>query len=429
MFALGACSGDFDQRRDEARTIGPGQGSTGTIANPNTGLFVRGVASVGGSVVDAFVTLRPINPDASVNWDDASILGTGTTFGTGVYQVSVNDGNYRGPILVEVRGGGNARGGNPATAISQKFHTMRSDHAMYSVVPVFEGYSVTRVDVSPFTTIAVARCLAFDGSIAGVNGGIAAGMFGLVCQQVAEYFGLDRVREVIPNDYAASGVFGNSDLAGRVMAALSQLARNIGVANVFDFYAGLWLDTRDDGVLNGSIGLVPGTPAAMPDLSAPGILGAALHDDFMDPFNLERVTGGDNTQIATGGAVDLLITHLDSIRDINDAVRAYELVLRIETALTIAAGGVHATRIIALDRIGSSIEFHPYGDSAGPSFVEFAWVSSAPAVLSVQDYGRITVDASAPAGHYTLSLTVQPAAGQTFVTGPVTTYTINIYVP
>ena len=428
LLALCACDGDFDQRQEQATTIGAGGGSTGSLANPDLKFFVRGTASIGGAVSGAFVTLRPINPDASVDWNDTNALGNGVTFSNGIYQIYIKNNSYRGPILVEIRGGGGAQGGNPATAVSNKFHTMSSAHVLYTVAPMFDGYSVTKIDASPLTTAAVARCLAFDGSIAGVTGGIATGMFGLVCQQVAEFFGLDRIRAVIPVDYAASGSFGNHELYGRVMAALSQVAKDIGVSNVWDFYLGLWQDALDDAELNGSIGVVPNTPIAMPDFGQANLIGSALFNNYMDPLNLERTRGGDNTQISMGGELDTLITTLDTVRDVDDAVRTYDNVVRVANFVRLSQGRTYQTRVAALDRIGGSIEFHPYGDSAGPSFVEFAWTSSSPGNVSVQPFGVITVNGAAPNGTYTLTLTIQPLAGQTFVTGNTEVHTIEVEV-
>jgi hypothetical protein len=428
LFALCSCTGEFDQRQEEAKTQGAGVGSTGTVANPNHSAFVRGTVSSGGAVKGAFVKLRRINADASVDWNDSNALGTGITFSNGIFQVFIDDDNYRGPVLIEIRGGSGVLGANPATSLSQKFHDMRADHVMYSAVPFFEGYSIFDADVTPLTSFAVARCLSLDGSIAGVTGGISTGMFGLMCQQAAEFFGLPHIRGKVPTDFSSSGSFGNQDLYGRVLAALSQVARDIGVANVFDFHLGMYQDALDDGELNGSIGAVPNTPIAMPDLGAAGLIGSALLNNYMDPANLERAAGGDSTQINAGDDVDNLISTLDSTRDIDDAVRAYELTVKVPKNLKIQQGGSRQTRVLALDQIGGGIEFDPYGDSAGPSFVEFAWTSSSPANVSVQPFGRITVSGAAPDGNYMLTLTIQPLAGQTFVTGPVQTHTVIVEV-
>jgi hypothetical protein len=426
--ALSACTGEFDQRQEQAKTQGAGVGSTGTVANPNTSVFIRGTVSSGGAVKGAFIKLRRINPDASVDWNDKNALGTGVTFENGIFQVYIEDEGYRGPILIEVRGGAGVLGANPASSLSQKFHDMRSDHVLYSAVMFFEGYSIFNSDVTPLTSVAVARCLSLDGSIAGVTGGLSTGLFGLMCQQVAEFFGIGHIRGKVPKDYSSSGSFGNQDLYGRVLAALSQVARDIGVANVFDFHLGLYQDALDDGELNGSIGVVPNTPVAMPDLGAAGLIGSALFNNYMDPDNLERAAGGDNTQVNPGSDVDDLINTLDAARDIDDAVRSYELTVRVPKNLKLKRSAVKQTRILALDPIGGGVEFDAYGDSAGPSFVEFAWTSSSPTDVSVQPFGRITVSATAPRTTYTLTLTIQPLAGQTFVTGPVQTHTVIVEV-
>ncbi|MCA8946710.1 MAG: hypothetical protein KDB29_10825, partial [Planctomycetes bacterium] len=251
----------------------------------------------------------------------------------------------------------------------------------------------------------------------------------LVCQQVAEFFGLDGIRARQPVDYSASGSFGSDDFYARVLAALSQVAKDLGVSNVFDFCLGLYQDALDDGELNGSIAVVPNTPIAMPDLGSAGLIGSALLNNYMDPSNLERAAGGDNTQVVSGSALDTLITTLDSVRDVDTATRVYDLTVRVPGEVTVGKGNEWATSIEALDQLGTSINFHPYGDSGGPSFVDFAWSSSSPANVSVLQYGRISVNAAAPSGNYTLTLTIQPAAGQTFVSGPTETHTITVRVP
>lgn len=430
LLLLGACTGDFDQRVEEAKTVNPGGGSTGTLPNPSGNLFIRGVASVAGVVRNAAVTLRPVGSDGAVNWNDADILGAGITFSNGIYQVTLYDEDYRGAILVEVRSrtGFTSECGNPATAISQKFHAMAAGHFLYSVVPVFDGYSVVEVDVSPLTTVAVMRGLAFDGSIAGVTGGVGAGMFGLMCQQVAEFFGLDRIRGVVPRDFAKSGGFGTESLYAYVLAGLSQLAKDLGVANIWDFWLGMAQDAGDDGELNGSIGLVPNTGVTMPDLGQAGLLGNALLVNYLDPANSERVISTDSGDINPGDSLDQLITLLDSVRDIDTAVRTYDMTLRIPAEFTIAPGNDAQTRMITLKQLGSSTEFHPFGDSAGPSFVEYFWVSSAPGMVDVQPWGRITVAPGTPNGNYSLSLTIRPAIGQTFVTGAVSNHTVIVRV-
>ena len=99
---------------------------------------------------------------------------------------------------MEVRGqnspAGRARGANPATGESNKWHDMRDEHVLYSVLPRFVGFSSDNTHVTPLTTFAVGRCLSFNGAIAGVVGGVSAGLFGLCCQQTAEFFAINPVR-------------------------------------------------------------------------------------------------------------------------------------------------------------------------------------------------------------------------------------------
>lgn len=433
LFLLVGCSGEFDQRIEQADRVNPGGNSVGTLANPQGSPFIRGAVSIGGAVRNAAVTLRPVRSDGSVDWDDNNILGAGATFENGIYQLKLYDKGYRGPILVEVRAraGFSSEGGNPATAVSNKFHPMGPDHFLYTVVPMFEGFNSFDNHVTPFTTMAVMRGLSFDGSIAGVQGGVSAGMFGLICRQCEEFFAVPRVRASLPLDFAASsGATGTSDLQAYVLAALSQLAHDSGVGNVWDFWLGMAQDAGDDGELNGSIGLIPNTGVLMPDLGQGNLLGATLRDSYLDPNNLERVIAKDSTNILPGGLLEQQIAALDLARDINAGVtREYDLTLRLPTSLTVAAGSQQRTFIINVDQLGEGTNFHPYGDSAGPGFVEYLWSSSAPGLVDVLDFGLISVAPATPSGSYSLSLTIQPAPGQNFVTGAVLTHSITVRVP
>ncbi len=428
---LAACSGDFDQRVEEAEIVNPGHNSVGTLPNPDSSPFIRGVVSMAGAVRNAGVTLRRVNSDGTVNWDDDEILGAGITFNNGIYQLAMYDEDYRGAILIEVRArtGFLAEGGNPATAVSQRFHPMDTDHFLYAVVPLYDGYNSLNNHVTPLTTVAVMRGLAFDGSIAGVTGGVGAGMFGLTCRQVGEFFGNTKVRASLPNDFARAGGFGDDAVQAYVLTALCQVAKDIGVANVWDFWLGMAQDAGDDGELNGSIGAVPNTGIPMPDLGQANLLGTALRDNYLDPNNSERVTDKDNTEIGNGTGLDNLITALDTARDINGgSTFTYELTLRVPGEVTIAPGGFAQAHVLSVDQVGGSIAFHPYGDSAAPSFVEYDWVSSAPGQVDVQPFGRIQVAPGTPDGDYTLTLTVRPLPGQTFVTGPTETRSVRIKV-
>jgi hypothetical protein len=430
MVVLAGCEGDFDQRIDEAGTQGPGDGSTGSIVNPDSN-FVRGFASTGGAVRNAVVTLRPINDDGSIDFTEAGLLGTGFTFSNGIYQVSLRR-QYRGPILVEIRGQNTlavpSDVGNPATARTEKFHPMNPGHVMYSVLPHYDGYSTGDTHVTPLTTVAVMRGLSFDGSIAGVQGGVGMGMFGLMCQQVARYFGLERIRAVSPTDFALSGGLPGSKNYSYVLAALSQAAKDLGVANINDFWLGMSQDAFDDGVLNGSIGYVPNTAVPMPDLSAASLIGDALFNNYLDPNNLERIPGTDNTEVTPGSTLGQLVTHLDTARDINAIALDYELTVRIPDDMTLTQGDIVYTRTTVLKRLGNGTNFHPFGDSGGPGFVEFDFVSSSPANVDVQPFGRIVVNPLAPDGDYTITLNVSPRAGQTFITGPSDSYSFNVRV-
>ena len=165
----------------------------------------------------------------------------------------------------------------------------------------------------------------------------------------------------------------------------------------------------------------------MPDLSAAGLIGGALFNNFMDPVNLDRRVGIANTSVVPGSALDTLITLLDSARDINSVTRAYAHVVRIPGAIELAPGQSRRTWILTLESVSGS-DYHPYGDSSGPSFTEFVWVSSSPADVDVQPYGTITANALATPGTYTLALTVRPALGQTLLTGPTRNYNVTVRV-
>jgi hypothetical protein len=433
LLAVAGCEGDFDQRIDDAPTYYTGQGSVGTTINPVQNVAVSGLISIAGVVRQANVTLRPVNLDGTVDWNNNNALGQGISDNLGIYTIYVNDNSYRGPILVEVSGRQTGsiitEGGNPATASSNKFHQMSAGHKLFSVLPYFDAVNVNDVHVSVLTTLAVARCLSFNGSIAGVPGGISSGMFGMACQQVAEFFALTRVRKQAVRDFAISGLaFYNNDMNGWATTALSQVAKNAGVSNVFDFYQGVYDDMLDDGILNASVTTVPNTGIPMPNLSNASLIGDALYLDFMDPSNTERLLGGDNTTVAIGSALEVLITTLNTARDISTVTRDFDLFLRVPAIVEISAGEEARTCILAVKNIPGTQDFHVYGDSAGPCFVDFAWTSSSPLNVSVNSFGRITAAPTAVSGSYNLQLIVGAKIGQTFVTGSPVGYNITVVV-
>ncbi len=419
-----ACSGDFDQRVDIARKIGAGSESVGSTANPSAGVFITGSISTGGVFKRGMVTLRPVREDGSIERDDGKNLGVSISLDNGGYQVNLRNANYRGPVVVEVRGGQAegvlTTGGNPATGLSNPAHVMGQDHVMYGVAPNFEGQSIFNVHVTPLTTFAVTRGEFF--------GGVSAGMFGLMCRQTADFFGLRGVRQGLPVDFTGTFAFGTDFRYGCVLAALSQVAANAGVANIFDFYQGMAEDGRDDGMLNGSIGFVPNTGVTMPDLSAPDIIGAAFAGNFLAPGNLERKVGFNNTAITPGSELEQIVTILNSARNINSFSYPYNYVVRVPDTVELWPGQQVATRVLAIEHVDPPVSFEAYGDSGGPSFVDFSFVSSSPSNVSVQPFGRIVAAPGAVPGFYTLTLTVSPGALQTFVSGPTKEFTITVRV-
>jgi hypothetical protein len=103
------------------------------------------------------------------------------------------------------------------------------------------------------------------------------------------------------------------------------------------------------------------------------------------------------------------------------------LILRVPGGMDIDRGEESSTRIFAIDTIGgTSVE--SYGDSGGPSFVSYAFVSSSPANVTVLPFGRVSVPLSATPGTYTLTLTVSPMLAQTLVTGLTQIFTITVHV-
>ncbi len=423
VLALSACDGDFDQRVEVARTLSSGSGSTATNPNPASGLFVRGTVSIGGAVKNALVMLRPVNDDGSIDFDDSHALGVTVTFANGIYQAIIRDKTYRGPIVVDVRGqnvaGVVSEGANPATATTEQWHELGAGHTFYGVLPSFEGKQVGDVNVTPLTTCAVTRGLFL--------GGVSAGMYGLCSRNVGDFLGLGQIRTYVPYDFARGGSFGDHEMYAYVMATLSQVAKNIGVTNVFDFYEGMSRDCLDDGELNGSIGFVPNTGIAMPDLSAASILGDALNDDYLAPGNVERVRNPDNTGVSPGSKLANLIAALTAARDINSTTYTYDLILRVPGGVDVNVGEEVDTRIFAIDTLGGS-NVESYGDSGGPCLVSYAFVSSSPANVTVLPFGRISAPTGATPGTYTLTLTVSPVIAQTLVTGATQVFNIAVHV-
>jgi hypothetical protein len=186
-------------------------------------------------------------------------------------------------------------------------------------------------------------------------------------------------------------------------------------------------DASDNGQLDGSIGFVPNTGVAMPDLGQANLLGNALFDDYLDPANIERRVGVTNLEVSPGSELDLLIDALNSARTIGSVSFSYELCVRVPKNLALKPGASYQTRTLALERIGLEPAFEPYGDSSGPSFVSFAWAPSNPGI-TISPEGLLSIGPAVPKGRYTVALTVSPAPAQTFVTGPALNFSFVVEV-
>jgi len=214
-----ACGGGGD---------GVGSGGTGIIS----GAVVKGPAA--NATVSAY---------ALTSGQAGAALGSATTDASGNFTLPI--GAYSGALMLQ------ASAGTFRDEASGALMTMPSGDVMTAVLP--SGASVSGVQVTPVTSMAQTRAQQMAGGMTDVN--IAAANAAL-----GTYFSIRDILHVAPINPLVAGSAARADTDSRnygmTLAAMSQYARSLDVANTAALVTSMMSDASD-GRMDGKRGPVP----------------------------------------------------------------------------------------------------------------------------------------------------------------------------
>jgi hypothetical protein len=409
--AAGCGSGSFDQReRGEIDRL-RGESFNGINSNPFSGpQVVRGIAWSGGPVSDARIVFHPVDTLGAVNWADDAALGNGITPSVeGEFRVTVSK-PHTGALVVSLlpfmNSGQPARYTDPAHGKSDGRPEFGEGDELLGYVLDFPN-SRTAVVVSPFTTLTVERAIHM--------GGASSGNLSVAARQVGAFFGMFEARRT-PGNNLLQSEFSNKNRQAEDMAiaVVSQVAADAGVTQG-QLWAGMRLDVRDDGELNGSSGFVPGSAVPEPDFTQAGFLGRTLEDPFLLQTNPQNESVYTVLNAPPGSSIRAQIDLLDTARLFADtSVTLTDASIENDT-YAIAAGATRSLGLRGFEKIGD--QYHLVVSSDGPTVANLTVTSANPAVCGLTADGRLSVPAGVAAGSET-EITVRLRADGAFVTGP-----------
>ncbi|MCK6440413.1 MAG: hypothetical protein L6Q71_09480 [Planctomycetes bacterium] len=389
--SLSACAeGDFDQRLRADIDAQREDAFDDINSNPTTKHGkVSGEIGTGGPLTSARVSLMPVDVDGTLLDDEDDSLGNTITalskFGAHLQS------KYEGPVIVAVRGfelsGSRTTYAHPALGDSSPRVDMADDDELLGFVLDAPNALNARA-ITPLTTLAVERAVFL--------GGLSSGNLSIASRQVAEFFGFTDTRDSRGDDLTDNESLESSLAINLAQAAISQIARNANVppANV---WRALRLDIRDDGEMNGSAGLIPGSASALPDLTAVGIIGTdLLREGWLAADNEENVSTLNIEDVAAGGSLDELLDFLDTPREFSDTTPEIEESSQEFASINLEQGETASLGIRAFDRVGVQIFLVVSSDGPTPALLEAT--SSDPDICAIDADNRLSVPLTAENG-------------------------------
>lgn len=261
-----ACGGGGD---------GVGSGGTGIIS----GAVVKGPAA--NATVSAY---------ALADGQAGAALGSAVTDANGNFTLPI--GSYSGPLMLQ------ASAGTYRDEASGALMTMPSGDVMTAALAsVARGASVSGIQVTPVTSMAQTRAQQMEGGMTDANISAANAALG-------SYFLVSDILHVAPmNPLAAgSGAHAGTDSRnyGMALAAMSQYAKSLGMANTSALVTSMMSDASD-GMMNGRRGAAPismqmsammGSAMMAPKAGTSG-LASGMTDFVSSPANMSGLTATD----------------------------------------------------------------------------------------------------------------------------------------
>jgi len=402
---LAACGeGDFDQRlRGEIDQL-RAESFTDINSNPRDDPAtapppVTGDVTTGGHVDLARVLLHPILDNGTADLSEAAILGNGISR----VIADVNDGGpattrftitvrrpYAGAILVRVlpfvSSTERATVAHPAMGLSSPRIDMQAGEELQGYCPDYPNNGAAVV-VSPLTTLVMER--------ARHMGGLSSGNCSLASRQIGQFFGLPHVRRSVGNNLLTRfGGIAAVEAEDMAQAAIAQLAAQAGVGPLAVLRA-LVLDVRDDGELNGTAGLIPGSAMVLPSLSQASFLGEQLLEQgWLAANNDENHTNYSVTRPYL--ALATVLDHLDTARTLDGNPQELVEVSQAFTAVSMPPGSSIRMGLRGFTLVDGVL--YLVASSDGPSSWNRLATSSAPGVVSITPDGRLQVSPLATPG-------------------------------
>ncbi|MCA8938690.1 MAG: hypothetical protein KDB07_02695 [Planctomycetes bacterium] len=402
LLALMACGeGSFDQRMradvDELR-----DGAFDFVnTNPGSGFGnVIGDVSTGGPATFARVTLHAVSLDGVIDWDVNNALGDSFSSGIfGEFDVTMRR-EYSGPIIVSAVGaelsGQKASYGSPSRAESNpRFDFAAGDELVGYVLDY--PFVTDAIVVSPLSTLVVER--------AQFLGGVSSGNLALAAQQVGVIFGLEDARDRRPDNIMNQGGLRETLEENLAFAAISQIAKDFGVADAAIWRA-LRLDMRDDGELNASFATIDGSEAALPALNNANVLGAILTDRMLALGNDDNRTGVNAGNLPSNPPLNEAIQRLNAPRSAAMTMPPMTDLVVHTPVLTLKAGQMTSLGVRGFERRGE--KFWMLFSSDGPTVATVSYSADRPADVSFPHPGIVAVSAGVASGtEITVSVRVQ----------------------
>jgi hypothetical protein len=218
------------------------------------------VGTVSGSVVLGPVSGASVRAYAVTGGTMGAQLGSGTTDSAGNFTISI--GHHAGPLMLQ------ASGGSYSDEATGTVMTMQPGDELACAIPsVAADATTTGVQVTPLTSMAQALGQHMSGGMTAANAAAAnAG--------VGNYFMVSDILMTMPMDpsVAGSGAGATQDMRdyGMAIAAMSQYAKNQGMAGSSSGMVTAMVQDASDGVMNGMMG---SAPIPMGGMSGGGMMG------------------------------------------------------------------------------------------------------------------------------------------------------------
>jgi hypothetical protein len=223
---------------------GGGGGGTAAVEGGGSTPGVSGTVSgtaIKGPVANATVTAFSINPDGTMGGQ----IGTGMTDMQGNFSVTVGD--YSGPMMLQMTGGSYM---DEATGINMN---MGQNDSLTCVIPsMTAGSMMSGIQMTPLTSMAqnMAQFMA---------GGMTTANITAANNAMAQYFSVNNILFTPPMNplvqNAGQGADQNMKNYGMTIAAMSQYANTIGMADSSNMVSAMMNDVADghmDGMMGGT---------------------------------------------------------------------------------------------------------------------------------------------------------------------------------